>query len=95
MTATIAPIKVSSDQDSTADYTVELTDRTATVRYRSKLWPDEETEVARIDHRDGRIAAVAWGETWQRMWSSALRVEVIARVQHLLIEHGPLRTRST
>jgi hypothetical protein len=95
MSAVIAPLKVTGGPAPAADYSVALTERTATVRYRSRVWPEESADVARIDHIGGQITTVAWGDVWRRLWSPALRVQIIGRVQHLLIERGPYPTASS
>ncbi|SDE27349.1 hypothetical protein [Glycomyces harbinensis] len=88
MTTTVAllEITVSARPERKLSFSVELDDSSATVRYRAKLWTSEADVVLMMAHREGRICQVNWSEYWRQLWAPNIRIELVGRVQQMLIK---------
>ena len=88
MTITVVQfeILVSSQPERKLPFSVELDETNAVVRYRAKLWASEADTVLWMIHERERIREVRWVEYWQRMWAPNIRIQLIGRVQQLLIK---------
>jgi hypothetical protein len=81
-------ILVSQVPERKLPFSVELDEANAVVRYRAKLWTSDADIVLWMTHERGRIREVRWVEYWQRMWAPNIRIQLIGRVQQLLIKQS-------